>query len=317
MASCLLARMEEDPCYEQYMQEQLRLSAFFGGEGQGETLVRRFGAMGMARPVPVFAPPMAQEHLTDAVEECRRRLCRRFYTLPGQDGPERYPYTQLTAQMADAVCLFHAAQFDELFRTLMLRACAQTPPVDSLRHILCDLVCTIMQRNPAFVPTISHAELTEDDILRRIRAARDAEQLAGEVTRILHRHMTDVGGKAAALDATHIERAKSFIARNYARNLSLADLAEHLALHPNYISALFTKVSGMSFSQYLRHVRIGEACRLIRITKFCLIGERVEYTDSVHFVRTFRAKVGCSPKEYRRLHPSGEGVKIVLYRSFL
>ena len=251
--------------------------------------------MGMARPVPVFAPPMAQEHLTDAVEECRRRLCRRFYTLPGQDGPERYPYTQLTAQMADAVCLFHAAQFDELFRTLMLRACAQTPPVDSLRHILCDLVCTIMQRNPAFVPTISHAELT----------------------RILHRHMADLGGKAAALDAAHIERVKSFIARNYARNLSLADLAEHLTLHSNSISALFTKVSGMSFSQYLRHVRIGEACRLIRITKFCLIGERVEYTDSVHFVRTFRAKVGCSPKEYRRLHPSGEGVKIVLYRSFL
>ena len=267
--------MEEGPCYEQYMQEQLRLSAFFGGEGQGETLVRRFGAMGMARPVPVFAPPMAQEHLTDAVEDCRRRLCRRFYTLPGQDGPERYPYTQLTAQMADAVCLFHAAQFDELFRTLMLRACAQTPPVDSLRHILCDLVCTIMQRNPAFVPTISHAELT----------------------RILHRHMADLGGKAAALDAAHIERVKSFIARNYARNLSLADLAEHLMLHPNSISALFTKVSGMSFSQYLRHVRIGEACRLIRITKFCLIGERVEYIDSVHFARTFRAEVGCSPKE--------------------
>ena len=289
MASCLLARMEEDPCYEQYMQEQLRLSAFFGGEGQGETLVRRFGAMGMARPVPVFAPPMAQEHLTDAVEECRRRLCRRFYTLPGQDGPERYPYTQLTAQMADAVCLFHAAQFDELFRTLMLRACAQTPPVDSLRHILCDLVCTIMQRNPAFVPTISHAELT----------------------RILHRHMADLGGKAAALDAAHIERVKSFIARNYARNLSLADLAEHLTLHSNSISALFTKVSGMSFSQYLRHVRIEEACRLIRTTndKFYLIGERVGYPDPVHFARTFRAEVGCSPKEYRRLHPSGEGEK--------
>ncbi|MDY4138746.1 MAG: response regulator [Eubacteriales bacterium] len=292
-------------------QEQLRLSAFFCGEGQGEELVQRFEAMDAAQPVPVFAPPMAPERLTDAVEDCRRRLCHRFYTLPGQDGPERYPYTQLTAQMADAVCLFHAAQFDELFRTLMLRACAQTPPVDSLRHILCDLVYTIMQRNPAFVPAISHAELTEDDILRRIRAARDAEQMAGEVTRILHRHMTDVGGKAAALDATHIERAKSFIARNYARNLSLADLADHLALHPNYISALFTKVSGMSFSQYLRHVRIEEACRLIRTTndKFYLIGERVGYPDPVHFARTFRAEVGCSPKEYRRLHPSGEGGK--------
>lgn len=65
----------------------------------------------------------------------------------------------------------------------------------------------------------------------------------------MHRHMTDVGGKAAALDATHIERAKSFIARNHARNLSLVDLAEHLALHSNNISALFAKVSGMCASR--------------------------------------------------------------------
>ena len=203
----------------------------------------------MARPLPVFAPSMVPVYLPDAVEDCRQRLSRRFCTLPGQDGPDRYPYTQLTAQMADAVCLFHAAQFDELLRTLMLQACAQPPTVDSLRQILCDLVYTIMQRNPAFVPAISHAKLTEDDILRRIRAAQDTGQPAGEVTRIMHRHMTDVGGKAAALDATHIERAKSFIARNHARNLSLADLAEHLALHSNYLSALFAKVSGMCASR--------------------------------------------------------------------
>lgn len=152
-------------------------------------------------------------------------------------------------RLADAVCLFHAAQFDELLRTLMLRACAQPPTVDSLRQILCDLVYTIMQRNPAIVPAISHAELTEDDILRRIRAAQDAGQLAGEVTRIMHRHMTAVCRKTAALDAMHIERAKSFIARNHARNLSLADLAEHLALHSNNISALFVKVSGMCASR--------------------------------------------------------------------
>lgn len=99
--------------------------------------------MDVARLLPVFAPPMALERL------------------------------------ADAVCLFHAAQFDELLRTLMLRACAQIPTVDSLRQILCDLVYTIMQRYPAFVPAISHAKLTEDDILRRIRAAQDAGQLAG------------------------------------------------------------------------------------------------------------------------------------------
>ena len=291
-------------------QEQLRLSAFFGGEGQGERLIQRFEAADVSGAAPVFAPAMAPERLPEGVEACRKLLRRRFYTLPGQDGPERYPYTQLTSQMADAVCLYHAAQFDELFRTLMLRACAQTPPVESLRHILCDLVYTVMQRNPAFVPAISRAELTEDDILRGIRAARDAEQLAGEVTRILHRHMDSLGGAAASPDATHIERAKSFIARNFARNLSLADLAEHLALHPNYISALFTKVSGMSFSQYLRHVRIEEACRLIRTTndKFYLIGERVGYPDPVHFARTFRAEVGCSPKEYRRLH-AGPGAE--------
>ena len=60
-------------------------------------------------------------------------------------------------------------------------------------------------------------------------------------------------------------------------------------------------------------MRIEEACRLIRTTneKFYLIGERAGYPDPVHFARTFRAEVGCSPKEYRRLHPSGEEEKML------
>ena len=60
-------------------------------------------------------------------------------------------------------------------------------------------------------------------------------------------------------------------------------------------------------------MRIEEACRLIRITneKCYHIGERTGYPDPVHFARTFRAEVGCSPKEYRRLHPSGEEEKML------
>lgn len=118
--------------------------------------------------------------------------------------------------------------------------------------------------------------------------------------------MTTMSGSDASLDAAHIEQARNFIAQNFSRNLS--DPAAHLAQHPNAIGTLFTKVSGMSVSHYLRHVHIEEACRLTRTTndKFCLIGERVGYPEPEHFARTFRTEAACSHKEYRGLQASGE-----------
>lgn len=259
----------------------------------------------------VRAAPVPPSRLGDCLNECCELLDHRFYNLVGEDGPEHYPYTQLISQITEAICQYRVDAFEELLALLMRRACAQFPPVESFRHILCAMVYTVMQQNTAFVPIISRMELSPDDLIRCIQSGADAAFLAREVPRIVRLQIQRIQARAVSSDAYHVERACQFIALHYAQNLSLTDLAESLALHPNYISSLFKKVRGMSFSQYLRHVRIQEACRLIRETneKFYAIGEQVGYPDPVHFTRTFKEDMGCSPREYRRTHLRVEGDK--------
>ena len=171
--------------------------------------------------------------------------------------------------------------------------------MDSLGYILCDLVYTIMQRNPAFVPAISRPELTEDDILRMRVSWRGDEAERGPA----HEHRDRIRcfpGRGAHRTSQELHRPE--LQQDPVRPGGASGPASQR------YRRLFTKVSGMSFSQYLRHVHIEEACRLTRTTndKFYLIGERVGYPDPEHFARTFRTEAGCSHKEYRGLQASGE-----------
>jgi len=107
-------------------------------------------------------------------------------------------------------------------------------------------------------------------------------------------------------DAVHrlVRQAQAIIRAEYASDLTLTQLAERLYVHPNYLSTLFRRETGVTFSQYLTQVRIENAKKLLRETelKIYQICDRVGYTDQAHFSRVFKAMTGLSPYEYREQH---------------
>ena len=148
-------------------------------------------------------------------------------------------------------------------------------------------------------------ELTSDDIIRVIQRAPTAGSLYDGMTRIINLQISRVQSKMAATsDEAHIKRACDYILAHLTEDFSLADLAKHLDLHPSYVSNLFTKVRGTSFSRYRKTLRMEEACRLICESndKFYLIGSKVGYPDPVSFARVFKEEIGCTPSEYRSAH---------------
>ncbi len=259
------------------------------------TLMRR-------APGLVCSKPLALDGAAAGLEECQQLLTRRFYDLPGEDGPERYPYASLFSQMTDAVCRLQREGFDESLSRLLGLVCAQLPPVEQLRQLLCAMVYAVLQRNSAFIRVVGHMELTQDDVIRCIQGAQSAADLSRELRRIVRLQIEKVRAQSASRDEQHVERAKQYIAQHYAEDLTLPALAEHLALNPNYVSTLFKKACGIPYSHYLRRVRIEEACRRIRETndKLYAIGEGVGYHDPVQFNRAFREEMNCSPREYKK-----------------
>ena len=82
--------------------------------------------------------------------------------------------------------------------------------------------------------------------------------------------------------------------------ISISTLAEEMAYNPKYLSHLFKKEMGISFSEYLRNTRIKYAASLFDagLDSVKNVGLLSGFTDPLYFSNVFKKTVGLSPKEY-------------------
>jgi two-component system response regulator YesN len=78
-------------------------------------------------------------------------------------------------------------------------------------------------------------------------------------------------------------------------------IGQHVHLSPSYISFLFKEVTGETYTEYLKYIRIQNAKALLKHVnlKIYEIAERVGYNDYKYFTLQFKKITGMSPTEYR------------------
>lgn len=103
-----------------------------------------------------------------------------------------------------------------------------------------------------------------------------------------------------------ISKAQLFIKTNYNNDLKLSDVAKAVYTSPGYFSALFKKITGYTFINYLTKVRMDEAKKLLIQTNIPIkeIVYRVGFKDYNYFNRTFKRLLKTPPARYRRTHRS-------------
>lgn len=96
-------------------------------------------------------------------------------------------------------------------------------------------------------------------------------------------------------------QALTYIGANYARKLTLQDVADHCYVSQWHLSKLLNKYAGGSFYDLLNDARVKEAKLLLSdpALKIGDICERVGYSDPAHFARVFKKLTGMSANEYR------------------
>jgi AraC-like DNA-binding protein/ligand-binding sensor protein len=99
-----------------------------------------------------------------------------------------------------------------------------------------------------------------------------------------------------------IKRAKEFIEERKTENISMRDVAKVVNVSTFYFCKMFKKATGLTFTEYLSHVRISKAKNLLlnpnlRISE---IAYDIGYQSLTHFNRTFHRIVGQSPSAYRK-----------------
>ncbi|MCZ8513814.1 helix-turn-helix domain-containing protein [Paenibacillus filicis] len=91
------------------------------------------------------------------------------------------------------------------------------------------------------------------------------------------------------------------IHERFDQDISLESCAGTLNFHPVYLSRVFKKEMGINFSEYLAEYRMNMAKTWLENThlKISEIAEKLNYTNTTAFIRTFRKIVGMTPGQYR------------------
>jgi Response regulator containing CheY-like receiver domain and AraC-type DNA-binding domain len=100
----------------------------------------------------------------------------------------------------------------------------------------------------------------------------------------------------------YLKKIVVYINQNFYKEISIQSLSQEFSMNPNYVSQLFTKEVGMTFTAYLTNLRIDYAKRLLLKTEYPLseIVNKCGYTDYFYFIRVFKKMTGLTPSHFRK-----------------
>jgi AraC family transcriptional regulator len=99
-------------------------------------------------------------------------------------------------------------------------------------------------------------------------------------------------------------RAQEVLQTRFAAPPSLTELAQEVGVHPVHLARTFRTQCGCSVGEYLRQLRVEDACRRLAASDTPLVEVALAagFADQSHFSRTFQRLRGLTPAEFRRRH---------------
>jgi AraC family transcriptional regulator, regulatory protein of adaptative response / methylphosphotriester-DNA alkyltransferase methyltransferase len=119
--------------------------------------------------------------------------------------------------------------------------------------------------------------------------------------------MGENGVRRAATDQSRcaiFEEAVAILWCEYARPITIGEVAWRLSVSPRQLQRIFTDRAGMGFRSYLTAVRMSNAAELLGATDMPVkdVAERVGYRDPSQFTKAFKRTHALSPSEWRGRH---------------
>lgn len=98
-----------------------------------------------------------------------------------------------------------------------------------------------------------------------------------------------------------VKRVREYIHENYARSISLSELAGYVNFSRYYLLNIFREEVGMPPHTYLENYRVRQAQRLLSEGEaLAAVAQRVGFSSQSHFTRRFKQIIGATPGEYAR-----------------
>lgn len=111
---------------------------------------------------------------------------------------------------------------------------------------------------------------------------------------------------SASSKSEDIRNLLLFMQHHYKERIYLKDAALYLHVSPKYFCTYFKSIFGKSFTEYLNHLRVEQACLLLKTSDLSVmdIGFEVGYDNFSYFIKSFKQIMGLTPGAYRREAPN-------------
>ncbi|WP_313638752.1 GH39 family glycosyl hydrolase, partial [Paenibacillus sp.] len=97
-----------------------------------------------------------------------------------------------------------------------------------------------------------------------------------------------------------LRKATDYIHRHYRENITLSGLASTIYLSSSYLSHLFQKQLGLTFTAYLTNVRLSQAVSLLRSERTITdIASEVGFPSTNALIDAFKRRFSVTPGQYR------------------
>lgn len=140
-----------------------------------------------------------------------------------------------------------------------------------------------------------YTSLDQDDSLHKVKER--IIEFAIQVAEMLSKVQINSG-------QVTVDKVKKFVDANYSlEECSLSMAADNAGVSAGYLSALFKKLVGVKFIEYLTNVRMEQARLLLKTTdlKHYEVAYEVGYANPHYFSVAFKKHVGVSPSEFKTL----------------
>ncbi len=127
---------------------------------------------------------------------------------------------------------------------------------------------------------------------------------------ILLQKSSEEGSRISSV-STPIYEAITYIHKNFSKQITLSEVAQHLHYAPQYFSQYFHKATGITFRKYLLDTRLRFAMVLLKMSDLSITDICFEsgFTSLSHFSNAFSLKYGQSPKFFLGQTQSPENIK--------
>jgi AraC family transcriptional regulator len=147
-------------------------------------------------------------------------------------------------------------------------------------------------------------EVMNGDAGSRLYAESLANLLSVHILRNYTEHPQPIEREKLFSQPRAVVHALNFIHRNYAMDVSLADIAAAAHLSTYHLTRVFKKSMGASPHQYLVQVRVNSARALLAAgagdRSLAEIAAAVGFSDQSHLTRHFKRLLGVTPKQLRQ-----------------